>query len=152
MVRQVDMKAWLDDFLGELHRTRLKPLCFKKVRRTFSRDRGQYWERFNFQGSAANCPGAEDWRFYINVGVEFKNVPLRRDWSYFAQTHWAARLESVIPAAPSVWKYNEWTDEAEMAEKLETFMLEASAKIAAHLDGIHAHYLKNDYLKSYRFD
>ena len=152
MTIEVEMKGWLDEFLGEFHRTRLKPSGFKKARRTFSRDRGRYWERFNFQGSTANYPGVDDWRFYLNVGVEFKDVASRRDWSYFAQTHWAARLESVIASAPPVWKYNTRTHRFEQAEELETLILEASAKIAAHVDGIRAHYLKNDYLQSYRFD
>ena len=45
-------KAWLAQLLSELHRESLKPAGFRKEGNTFSRDRGSYTERFNFQGSS----------------------------------------------------------------------------------------------------
>jgi hypothetical protein len=68
IVRIGPMKEWLDEFLSDFHRGYLKEPGFKKARRTFSRDMGDYWERFNFQGSMSNYPDHESWRFYLNVG------------------------------------------------------------------------------------
>lgn len=72
------MNQSVESSLSEFHRQQLKPLGFKKVRHTFSRDKETYVERFNFQGSAWNTSESnEPWLFYINVGIEFKDLPDR---------------------------------------------------------------------------
>ena len=145
------MKKWLDEFLTEFHKEHLKTLGFKKVRRTFSKDMGNYWERFNFQGSSWNYPGNEDWRYYINLGVEFKDLPSRRNWSYIPHTHWSGRIESVLKDASAVGEYNEDTNKKELAEKLKDYILEASRKMSEEIEGIRSHYLGKKHLEQYPF-
>ncbi len=111
------MKEWLDKFLSEFHKSRLKNLGYKKSRRTFSRDMGNYWERFNFQGSMSNGLN-EDWRFYINIGIEFKELTPRKYYSYFANTHWANRIESVVKTASGIWYYNSTTNQKDLMSQL----------------------------------
>jgi hypothetical protein len=85
------MQKWVSNFFSELHRNHLKQLGFKKVRHTFSRDAGDYGERINFQGSAWNFSN-EPWDFYINVGMEFKDLPAREYWTLLPHTHWSRRI------------------------------------------------------------
>lgn len=146
------MKKWLDEFLSEFHKNHLKELGFKKVRRTFSRDMSNYWERFNFQGSSWNSSDEENWRYYINVGIEFKDLDERKYWSYFPHTHWSGRIESVVNESSELGEYSERTDKTELAEKLEKYILEASAKMANEIKGLRAHYLENRHLEIYKFD
>lgn len=145
------MKKWLDQFLGDFHRGYLKKLGFTKVRRTCSRDMGEYWERFNFQGSMSNYPDRENWRFYLNVGVEFKDLVPRQYWSLFPHTHWSERVESVVPSAPRVYEYNLRTDREAMMGELFSYIQRASEKIAMEHAGIRSHYLGDDSLKVYKF-
>lgn len=145
------MNKWLDDFLSEFHKNHLKELGFKKIRRTFSRDMGDYWERFNFQGSSWNSSDTQDWRYYINLGVEFKDLEARRNWSYFPHTHWSGRIESVVKSASAIGEYNENTNKKELAEKLKGYILEASQKMSDEMEGLRAHYLENKHLKQYSF-
>src|SRR5215213_1963631 len=104
------MNKWLDQFLTDFHQTYLKELGFRKVRHTCSRDMGSYWERFNFQGSTSNGAGSQYWKFYLNVGAEFKDIEPERNWSGFAHTHWADRIETVVSGAPPSWGYDLDTD------------------------------------------
>lgn len=93
-------KVWLTKLLSELHRESLKPAGFSKDGRTFSRDRGEYVERFNFQGSSWSS--AAETLFYLNVGVEFTEFgPAEQDWMYFKRTHWAARVDELVPIKAS---------------------------------------------------
>jgi hypothetical protein len=146
------MKEWLDQFLSDFHRGYLKELGFKKTRRTFSRDMGDYCERFNFQGSTSNYPDHESWRFYLNVGVEFKGLESRRYWSLFPHTHWAVRVASVVPSAPSKYEYNLQTNREGLMLQLSSYLQRASEKIARESEGIRLHYLAGDSTKGYIFD
>ena len=146
------MKKWLDEFLSEFHKNHMKELGFKKVRRTFSRDKGEYWERYNFQGSAWNYPDQKDWRYYINIGVEFKDLKRLEHWSYFPQTHWAARIGAVVKSAPAIKEYNENTDKTELAKKLKENILEASKKISEKIEILRKNYLEGKHLEKYPFN
>lgn len=147
------MKEWLDQFLSDFHRAYLKKLGFKKVRRTFSRDMGSHWERFNFQGSTSNYPDHDDWRFYLNVGVEFTDLEPGRNWSYFPHTHWAGRMETVVSSAPSAWTYKPNTDRERLMRELASHILKASQKMAAEAAGLRNYYLEGQHLrKRYPFD
>jgi hypothetical protein len=146
------MGAWLDNFLRDFHRNHLKNLGFKKVRRTFSRDKGEYWERFNFQGSFSNNSESTIWYYYINVGVEFKYLEPRKYWSYFPNTHWASRIESVVADASSVGEYTEQTEKILLEKQLLNHFLTASEKMADEIDGLRDHYLKNKHLETYQFN
>lgn len=89
-------KEWFSGFLSLLHREHLKRAGFTKEGTTFSRDRGDYVERFHFQGSSASSE--TETRFYLNVGVEFAEFgPAERNWVYFKRTHWAARIGKLVP-------------------------------------------------------
>ena len=141
------MNKWLDQFLTDFHQAYLKKLGFRKVRHTFSRDMGSHWERFNFQGSASNGAGAQYWKFYLNVGVEFKDLELERNWSGFTHTHWADRMETVVSGAPPSWNYNLDTDREALMQELASYILRAGEKIAAESSGLRSHYLGGHYMQ-----
>ena len=145
------MNQWLKQFLIDFHQAYLKKLGFKKVRHTFSRDMGDYWERFNFQGSAWNGAGDENWTFYLNVGVEFKELKPRRNWSYFPQTHWADRIQTIVSGAPGAWDYNLNTDRETLMRELASYIFRASEKMAAEKPGLRRHYLEGQHLTRYNF-
>jgi hypothetical protein len=134
------MKNWLNDVLAELHKENLKPLGFTKVRHTFSRDCGTYWERFNFQGSTWNGTGVK-WRFYINVGIEFKDLNPNPHWSYFSHTHWAARVDKLASSAPEEWDYDASTDREELKVQLAQLIVEASRTLRSRTERIRREYL-----------
>jgi len=81
--------AAAEQFLSDLHRLYLKPRGYRKVRHSFSRAMDGYAEQFEFQGSSFN-DASRPWRFYINVRVEFPDVPHRPP----------VRIESVVSGAP----------------------------------------------------
>ena len=146
------MKKWLDEFLSKFHKKYTKELGFRKVRRTFSRDKGEYFERFNFQSSMSNVSGVENWKFYFNVGVEFKDLEPRKNWSLFPNTHWSDRLGIVLKTVPSVWEYNKNTDKDSLAKKLNEVILEASQKISKEIEGLRMHYIEGKHLEIYFYN
>jgi hypothetical protein len=146
------MNKWLNQFLTDFHKAHLKELGFRKVQHTFSRDMGAYWERCNFQGSTWHSAESEYWTFYLNVGLEFKDLEPQRNWSYFPHTHWAGRMETVVSSAPSAWDYNLRTDQEALMRDLLSSMLKASEKMAAEMDGLRRHYVEGQHLmKRYAF-
>lgn len=145
------MKEWLDQFLSDFHREYLKELGFKKARRTFSRDKDSYWERFNFQGSTSNYPDRANWRFFLNVGIEFKDLEPLRNWSGFPHTHWANRIESVVKNAPGIYHYNLSTNREVLMRELYSYIQRASEKIGRESASIRSHYLAHDDSMMYRF-
>jgi hypothetical protein len=114
---------------------------FKKERRTFSRDMGSYWERFNFQGDEYN--GSAGWRFYLNAGVEFKSFAPRAHWSGFPHTHWTTRTNILVPGSPKEWEYELETEKFVLAYTLKQVITQASMIIAADIDQIREQYLAN---------
>ena len=135
----ISEKVWLPTFLSEFHKTQLKPAGFKKIRHTFSRDMGLYWERFNFQGSDSN--GINGWRFYLNVGVEFKEIPPEKYWSGFPNTHWSTRSEFLVQNSPKEWMYGIYTDKENLSKKLSEVIHVASKVMANNLNKIRREYL-----------
>jgi len=122
----------LNRLLTKVHAERLRPLGFRKTARTFSRDRGGYWERFHFQGSAWSA--GDRGRFYLNVGVEFKDQPERQWWSYFGRTHWARRVGEIVPGAPADWEYGSDADMEILSRELAELIEAASRSIAADIE------------------
>lgn len=145
------MNKWLNQFLTDFHKTHLKKFGFSKVRHTFSRDMGKYWERFNFQSEAWNSAGNKYWKFYLNVGIEFKDLEPQKPWLYLSHTHWADRIKTVNPDAPYCWNYNLDTDREALMRELEAQILKASAKMANETAGLKRHYLKGKRLERYSF-
>jgi hypothetical protein len=92
------MHESVSQFFSALHRDYLKPRRYKKVRHTFSRDMGGYTERVQFQGSAWNNAGGP-WTFYINFGVQFRDLPERVPCRDFPDTHCWTRIEYLVDDA-----------------------------------------------------
>jgi hypothetical protein len=134
-----DLKKWLSSLLSELHAESLKPLGYRKEARTISRDCGPYWERFNFQGSSWN--DATSGRFYINVGIEFKDLAPRERWSYMPHTHWADRLETVVVSAPSQWVYDGHTDRPNTKAQLREHLIAAGPVLQGRASQLREEYL-----------
>ena len=135
-----DMKKWLPVLLSEFHREVLKPQGYRKEGKTFVRDCGSYKERYNFQGSSWNGSGVK-WRFYLNVGLEFTDLEPERNWSYFANTHWATRIRSVVPDAPRWWEYSEKTNRAEIKKELAHLIGRASESLKAEASNTRSEYV-----------
>ncbi len=140
-----DMKRWVEDFFSEFHRHHLKPLGFKKVRHTFSRDLGDYVERFNFQGSAWNSSDEKDpWLFYINVGVEFRDLPPRTPCLDFPKTHWWQRIEHIALNASDSYNLHFPIDSELAASELLPHIKSASENLSRHIPRVLNSYLEND--------
>jgi hypothetical protein len=133
-------KAWLSSLLSELHREALKTAGFRKEGNTFSRDRGAYTERFNFQGSSGST--SEETLFYLNVGVEFSAYESSyRDWIYMRNIHWACRVEELVPSSPERWSCRLDADRATLKLDLAEVIRRASEAIARRIDEFRAEYL-----------
>lgn len=87
-----------DDFTALLHSAYLKPIGFKKVRRTFSREHERHIERYQLQGSAWNTDGMP-WTFYLNCGITFIGVPRRHPDRDFPHAHASMRAGYFTDAA-----------------------------------------------------
>ncbi len=134
-------RAWLSSLLSELHREALKPAGFRKVGSTFSRDRGAYTERFNFQGSSGST--SIETLFYLNVGVEFSAYESTwRDWIYLRDVHWATRVEELVPEAPARWHCPLDVDRAALKVELAEIIRRASEEVARRIDELRAEYLE----------
>lgn len=94
------MAKVIEEYLSQLHREHLKPRGFTKVGHTFSRQRDSFTERFQVQGSAWN-DSSQPWRFYLNVGVAFPDLPPRLPDRDFPATHCWARVDAIVTGAPS---------------------------------------------------
>jgi uncharacterized protein (DUF2461 family) len=130
------LKDWLPCFLSEFQRGWLKEKEFRKNRQTFSRDRGPYWERFHFQASSQNNRSVSRWRFYVNVGIEFKDLPKQLRWSLFPNTHWSSRINHLVPEAPYHWEYDLQTDRQLLALSLIVLVESASVVMAKEIHEI----------------
>lgn len=125
-------RAWLAGLLSELYRESLKPVGFRKDGGTFSRNRGEYVERFNFQGSSWSS--AAETLFYLNVGVEFAEFgPAESNWICFRRTHHACRVDELVPDAPEDGRCSEATDRVGLKRQLTELIDGASETIVARL-------------------
>lgn len=129
-----NMKKWIPTFLSNFHKSVMKPLGYKKNDRTFSKDKGTYWERIWFQGGRW-IP----YSFHINIGIEFKDVhdyDTKHNFILMPSTHWAKRIHELIPKAPSQWLFEEDRDQAQLSEQLTTLITQASELIETRIDSI----------------
>jgi hypothetical protein len=133
-------KAWLSTLLSELHRETLKSAGFRKEGNTFSRDRGAYTERFNFQGSSGST--SVETLFYINVGVEFTEYESSyHDWIYMRNVHWASRVEELVPDAPERWHCPSDMDRTTLKIELAEVMRRSSEEMARRINEFRDEYL-----------
>ena len=142
------MRESVKNFFSVLHQRYLKPNGFKKVRHTFSREHAHYTERFQFQGSAWN-DSASPWRFYINVGVEFHNIPARVPSRDFPSTHCWTRIERLLSDAPSEYDLLELNTE-QFASHIAGYLESASMVVAREIQQIRKSYeqSKSPYLST----
>lgn len=120
-------EAFVDRFFSELQKQYLKQLGYKKERRTFSRETPEYIERIQFQGSQWNSSG-EPWRFYINVGVQFRDLPRRQPDRDFPNTHAHGRIETLVSMGGGYFDLTEQNIEG-MLEKISTLVTKASSAL-----------------------
>ena len=127
-----------DAFFSALHRDHLKPLGFRKVRHTFSRKRAGYTERFQFQGSAWN-DSTGPWHFYINVGVEFEDLPPRKPSRDFPGTHAWARIDRLVAHAPTEFDLPADRQD-DYARLIAEYVRSAGEVLDSHIGGIRRAY------------
>lgn len=132
------MREYVKDFFSTLHQRYLKPDGFTKVRHTFSRKKVDYTERFQFQGSAWN-DAASPWRFYINVGVEFHNIPARVPCLDFPRTHCWTRIEKLVLDVPSQYDLPDSNTE-QFASQIAGYLQSASMLVAREYQQIRQAY------------
>jgi len=130
------VRAAAEQFLSDLHRQYLKPAGYHKVRHNFSRVGEGYVEHFGFQGSAFN-DSSSSWRFYINVGVEFPDLPRAR-----------VRISDVLPDAPHEYDLPE-PDHSAFARLIAGLLTSASDRIAEQRSEIHAAFSRKRYWVGY---
>jgi hypothetical protein len=117
-------EAFVAKFFSELHREHLKNLGYTKTRYTFSRELPEYVERVQFQGSSWNGAG-EPWRFYVNVGIQFRDLPRRTPDRDFPNTHAHGRIEEIVRADVGVLELAE-NELHPMIKKIASLLVEAS--------------------------
>ncbi len=125
------MKKWIPEFLSAFHKEVMKPLGYRKSGRTFHREMGGYRERIYFQG-CRRVPFC----FYINVGVEFKDIQdydCCRNFVLIPCTHWAERIRSLVPGSPGEWVIQDDTDREALKKSLSELIPRASAEMSARI-------------------
>lgn len=96
---------------SELHAAFLKPHGFRKVGATFSRDRANYVELYNIQGSPWNFRD-RPWEFYLNVGVRFPGIALVGNAKVTPTSeHAGGRSNSIVAGSPPSFEVIESTVE-----------------------------------------
>jgi len=124
-------------FFSDLHRSYLKGKGYRKQRHTFTRDHPGFTERVQFQGSAWNSSGSP-WRFYINVGVQFRDLPPRLPDRDLPGTHCWARIESLVPEAPSEFELT--SQQHQISADLVRLVEMASQRVAQQIDAVRERY------------
>ena len=132
------MRDSVTEFFSSLQREHLKVRGYKKVRHTFSRNMGGYTERIQVQGSSWNDSDSP-WRFYINFGVEFPDLPPRSPCRDFPATHCWTRIEHIVPDAPNQYDLPD-TRTAEFAGELAGYLDCASRQVARQIRQIRRSY------------
>jgi Domain of unknown function (DUF4304) len=131
------MRDSIKDFFSALHQDYLKPSGYKKLRHTFSRDMGEYTEKIQFQGCSWN-DSKSAWRFYINFGIEFHDLPpvIPMD---FSGTHCSARLDSIMANSPKHFHITE-TGSPKLAQELSVRLEQLSNYISERIGVIRESY------------
>jgi hypothetical protein len=120
-------EPFVNHFFSELQKQYLKPLGYKKERHTFFREHAEYIERIQCQGSPWNSSDSP-WRFYINVGIQFHNLPRRQPDRDFPNTHAHSRIEKLIPNSEPYFELTE-NNSHEMLSKIADLLSVASGEL-----------------------
>lgn len=103
---------------AELHQKYLKARGFRKHGATFVREKENYLELYNVQGSPWNS-GTEPWQFYLNVGARFADLaPIQGAKLTPAYAHAEGRSDSILPGTPPTFELTERSI-SEVAAQLE---------------------------------
>lgn len=92
-----------------IHAEYLKTMGFKKNRQRFCLTSTNYIVHLDFQSSSWNTLRISS-IFYLNIGVQFTDLPPNPYWTGIPDTHWAGRIHSLVSSAPHQWKCDEKTD------------------------------------------
>lgn len=121
----------VSSFFSELHASVFKPRGYGKVRRTFQKERDGYAVAFQFQGSDWNSAGSP-WRFYLNAGLRFLDMPRRVPDRDFPTIHSWTRVGLGL---------SEWAEpHYEIVEGEEKLL---SGKIAAIVEDSQRYFFRN---------
>jgi hypothetical protein len=97
-----------------------------------------YIERVQFQGSSWNDAN-HPWRFYINFGVEFSDLPARSPCHDFPATHCWTRIEYLVAHAPKQFDLPEG-DVSKFTTEIADYLEYASRHIVDCLSKIRSNY------------
>jgi hypothetical protein len=122
------MNSTVKEFFRMFHDRHLKPRGFKKVGHNFYRIADDYTERIQFQGSAWNSAGGP-WRFYVNIGVEFRGIRTRTNRG-FPRTHCHGRLNDIVKRSPQHFDFA--LNKAEQLARRLSRLLESATDTISH--------------------
>ena len=131
------MRGLAKDFFSRLHAAHLRRSGYTKERHTFTRELDGFTERIQFQGSSWNS-GDSSFRFYVNFGVQFHDLPARLPDRDFRRTHCWARLESIVPEAPAQFDLS--GDDDQLAASIAAYVDRASRRVAEDISSLRKRY------------
>ena len=85
----------VSEYFATLHSAVFKPRGYSKLRRTFEKEYEGYAVAFQFQGSDWN-DASRAWRFYLNTGIRFPDLPRRDPDRDFPTIHAWTRVRAAI--------------------------------------------------------
>lgn len=139
-----------DSFATRLHQTLFKPAGFKKKARTFSRLHKDYGEHYNLQGSAWNSPDTP-WRFYVNCGISFPELPAPEGAGLWGVSHAHTRLSVFAPDSPSEHDLTEQNFEDVLLE-LVSYFRQCFSYFSRRHHVLRESYLQRKYHGSFLYD
>ena len=139
-----------DLFVDRLHSELFKPAGFKKKGRLFSRFLATYGEHYNIQGSAWNS-SESPWRFYVNCGISFIDVPIRTKGVGMWAFHAHSRLRLLVPQARDEYDISFENLEATLSEVIAQLNL-CFAYFAHRHDILKTSYIESNYYHSFPHD
>jgi hypothetical protein len=120
---------------SELYQSHLKALGFRKERSTFTRHRNGYVELFHISGSQWNA-GDEPWLFYLEVGVQFDEIPPRAGArGIWRRVHALGRIGKLVPGAPESFEVNS-SSVAPVSQDLAALVAVASERLPNLLERV----------------
>jgi hypothetical protein len=139
-----------DEFTALLHREYLKPIGFRKNRRTFSREHEIHIDRYQLQASAWNTEGMP-WTFYLNCGITFIGLPRREQDRDFPLAHASMRAEYFTDLALSQYDVT-YERMALIAENVRDVVNEVSGYFARRCEHLRASYQNAKYFHCFLDD
>lgn len=131
---------WAEEVLHELRRCRLLGDSFRFAKRSVSRDRERYLERFYVLPAAG-----PDRRFHLAVGIEFPALErLDRRWCHLHVTPWVRPASKLLPGVPDPWSWDPG-EEPQRIQELAFTLLYLSDALAERSEALREAYLRQHY-------